>query len=284
MHKKLEAELVSLAHSILQMENKDDVHALQKKAQVLYEKLTLLKFVDGYIYTAIDDVSQETAVEINDTIENVLVDETLKNPKLTVEVEEPISEESVAEKLDEEVVFFDEEIIEVEETIEIIAAEQVIEKPTVENEKPILEQVDEIVVTKKDIDKEHKKDAHTIQFTLEEEFKDAISSDVATRLFERVTKENPKIEEKKEIKPRSLNDSLFTSNLQVGLNDRIAFVKYLFEGSQEDFNRVLSQLNSFKTEDEAKNFIQKFVKPDYNWSTVAEYEERLMNLISRKFL
>lgn len=276
MHKKLEAELVSLAHSILQMENKDDVHALQKKAQILYEKLTLLKFVEGYIDTTNVEALQ-TDVEINDTIENAFVDETLKKSKLTVEVEEPVSEEIVSEELVEEVVFVDEEIIEIEEKIEIIAEEQVIEKPT-------LEQVNEIVETKKDIDKEHKKDASTIQFTLEEEFKDAISSDVATQLFERVTKENPVVEEKKEIKPRSLNDSLFTSNLQVGLNDRIAFVKYLFEGSQEDFNRVLSQLNSFKTEDEAKNFIQKFVKPDYNWSTVAEYEERLMNLISRKFL
>ncbi len=276
MHKKLEAELVSLAHSILQMENKDDVHALQKKAQGLYEKLTLLKFVEGYIDTTIVETLQ-TDVEINDTIENALVDETLKKSKLMVEVEEPVSEEIVSEELVEEVVFVDEEIIEIEEKIEIIAEEQVIEKPT-------LEQVNEIVETKKDIDKEHKKDASTIQFTLEEEFKDAISSDVATQLFERVTKENPVVEEKKEIKPRSLNDSLFTSNLQVGLNDRIAFVKYLFEGSQEDFNRVLSQLNSFKTEDEAKNFIQKFVKPDYNWNTVAEYEERLMNLISRKFL
>ena len=72
--------------------------------------------------------------------------------------------------------------------------------------------------------------------------------------------------------------------MQVGLNDRIAFVKHLFDGSQEDFNRVLSQLNSFKTEDEAKTFVQEFVKSDYNWSASLEYEERLMDLIERKFL
>jgi hypothetical protein len=36
-------------------------------------------------------------------------------------------------------------------------------------------------------------------------------------------------------------------------------VKNLFGGSQEDFNRVVSQLNSFKTQKEAKKFINKMV-------------------------
>ena len=49
MHKKLEAELVSLANSILQMKNKDDINALQKKALDIYEKLTVLRFVENYI-------------------------------------------------------------------------------------------------------------------------------------------------------------------------------------------------------------------------------------------
>ena len=43
--------------------------------------------------------------------------------------------------------------------------------------------------------------------------------------------------------------------VQIDLNDRIVFVKHLFEGNQEDFNRVLSQLNTFKTEKEAKKFM-----------------------------
>ena len=77
---------------------------------------------------------------------------------------------------------------------------------------------------------------------------------------------------------------MFKNNLQIGLNDRIAFVKHLFDGSQEDFNRVLSQLNSFKTENESKKFIDEFVKPDYDWSNKEDYENRLINLIERKFL
>lgn len=292
MHKKLEAELVSLAHSILEMKNKDDVQALHKKAQSIYEKLTLLKFVESYINTP-TDVSQ-TKEEIIDALENEGVAEAPDKAKLNIEVEETISEKPI-EEIEELVGFVEEtiveeEIIEVEETIveepveEFLDEEEsIIEKSADENEIFTQEQVEEIFDTVEGMIKDDKQDLHAIQFTLEEEFKDAISSDVATQLFQRATKESPEIEEKKETKSRSLNDSLFNANVQVGLNDRIAFVKYLFEGSQEDFNRVLSQLNSFKTEDEAKNFIKKFVKPDYNWSAVVEYEERLMNLIVRKF-
>jgi hypothetical protein len=82
---------------------------------------------------------------------------------------------------------------------------------------------------------------------------------------------------------KSLNETLVQKNIQIGLNDRIAFVKHLFEGSQEDFNRVMSQLNSFKEEKEAKRFLNKMVKSDYDWSGKEEYEERFLNLLERKF-
>ena len=106
--------------------------------------------------------------------------------------------------------------------------------------------------------------------TLEEELKDTIPVDVMANLFEMA-------------QPVSLNDTL-TKNIQIGLNDRIAFVKNLFDGSQEDFNRVLSQLNSFKTEKEAIKFINKMVKPDYNWDEQEEFETRFMEIIQRKFV
>ena len=106
--------------------------------------------------------------------------------------------------------------------------------------------------------------------TLEEELEDAISIEVVADLFEKAPQ------------PKSLNDAL-QNNLQIGLNDRIAFVSNLFDGSQEDFNRVVSQINSFKTEKEAKKFVFKMVKPDYDWSKQEEYEKRFMSLIERKF-
>ncbi len=112
--------------------------------------------------------------------------------------------------------------------------------------------------------------------TIQDEFKDAISADYAADLFEKA--------EKIEITKKSLNDKLSQKQVQIGLNDRIAFVKHLFNGSQADFNRVLSQLNSFQTETQAKYFIESVVKPDYNWEGKIEYEERLIVLVERKFL
>jgi hypothetical protein len=83
--------------------------------------------------------------------------------------------------------------------------------------------------------------------------------------------------------PKSLNDKL-VSSIQIGLNDRIAFVKNLFNNQQDDYNRVISQLNTFKTEKEATQFINKMVKPDYNWSEQEELEIRFLEIITRKFV
>ena len=61
------------------------------------------------------------------------------------------------------------------------------------------------------------------------------------------------------------------------------FVKNLFNNQQEDYNRVISQLNTFKSEKEAKQFINKMIKPDYNWSEHEELENRFLEIIERKF-
>lgn len=247
MHKKLEAELVSLANSILQMKNKDDINALHKKALDIYEKLTVLRFVENYIEKKPN--SSQPEEETMDTVQNAWAEEIKFESAVAVEIKEEEAEEKEA--------FLDAKIEE------------------------LFNEGDTIV-------KETSKKSYSLQVSLEDEFKDAISSDVATELFERATKENPvieeKTEEKQENKQRSLNDALYKNNIQVGLNDRIAFVNQLFDGSQQDFNRVVSQLNSFKTEKEAINFIKEFVKPDYDWSAKEEFEQRFINLIERKFL
>lgn len=83
--------------------------------------------------------------------------------------------------------------------------------------------------------------------------------------------------------PKSVNDQLAKGSIQVGLNDRIAFVKHLFNDSQADFNRVLSQLNTLDTYLESMYFIENLVKPDYDWEDKKPYEERLINLIKKRF-
>lgn len=236
MHKKMEAELVSIAHSILQMKNRDDITALHKRAQELHEKLSVLLFIDDYLATTPNAL--ETKEELVEKIEKNIQ----KKPIAKVE------KKKIIEEVVEETIF--------DKSIEV-------EKQKVETlfEIEKKETVIEVKQTKKIL-------------TLEEELKDTVSVDVTADLFQK--------EEK--LTKTSLNDKLKQGNIQVGLNDRIAFVKHLFNHSQADFNRVLSQLNTFKTEKEAQNFVKKMVKPDYDWSGKEEYEERLIDLIERKFL
>ncbi|MDP5097621.1 MAG: hypothetical protein NWP90_08100, partial [Flavobacterium sp.] len=90
-------------------------------------------------------------------------------------------------------------------------------------------------------------------------------------------------QDNQEVKTKSLNDRL-TNGISFGLNDRIAFEKKLFGGSADDFNRVISQLNTFDSFDEASSFITDFVKPDYNnWAGQEEYETRFLEIVEKKF-
>jgi hypothetical protein len=269
MHKKLAADLTSLAHRILQLKNKEDVLVLKQKAYEVYEKLTVLAYVDEYINTTPN--ASETKEEILKKIENVVV-----KKRTETQIEEPFPEEGeeivvefVAEKTDEHVVIAVEEETLTKEEPTLKVVKEIIEQPFDELEKIVFPDDDDdvvVVVVKKELKHVESKKA----VTLEEELEGTISIDIATDLFE------------KPAEKKSLND-LFQTNIQIGLNDRIAFVKNLFEGNQEDFNRVVSQLNTFKTEKEAKKFIHKMVKPDYNWKNQEEYEERFMAIIGRKF-
>ena len=281
MHKKLESDLISLAHSILQMKNKENVFLLKQKAYEIYEKLSVLAFVEEYVnttpgiqvkkeelilkveeaYKVKDQISKEvdeaSKVEvIEEDFKEVLLDVEKEKTNIDIEDSFPKEEKNLKEIADQSI---DEvkEFLEVEEVSET-------EQPFNDLESLIFgdAEIEKIEDPSEDI--QERKD-----LTLEEELDDTIPVDIIADLFE-------------PLKPSSLNDKLQT-NIQIGLNDRIVFVKNLFEGSQEDFNRVISQLNTFKTEKEAKKFITKMVKPDYNWSEKEELENRLITIIEKRF-
>ncbi|MCA0958742.1 hypothetical protein LCL86_06810 [Muricauda ruestringensis] len=82
---------------------------------------------------------------------------------------------------------------------------------------------------------------------------------------------------------KSVNDRL-AKDFQVGLNDKLAFVKHLFNNSMEDYTRVLSQLTTIDTQERSIAFINNMVKPEYNnWKGKEEYEARFVALIERRF-
>ncbi|HCP41702.1 MAG TPA: hypothetical protein DIT65_07895 [Cryomorphaceae bacterium] len=82
---------------------------------------------------------------------------------------------------------------------------------------------------------------------------------------------------------KSLNDRLAGGVLKFGLNDRIGFVKDLFDGSAEDFNRVVSQLNTLVTLLEAQEFLTTHIAPEYGWENKEETAERFMAALEQRF-
>ena len=236
MHKKLEGELVSLAHQILQMKNKDEVLALRDKARALYENLAVLAFVDHYIETTPNtDISKEELLK--------KIDKTLKiKPEKKSTVAQPAKKEVEVKK---------------ESEPQVPKKEETVFEPKFDSVKIDLQTL------------------KSNQISSKEEFRDAISADKTSTLFDD--------DDVQESGKKTLNDALTKKTIAVGLNDRIAFVNNLFNYDQSAFNRVLSQLNTFETEDQARAFLNDTVKPDYDWSNKEEYEERLLALIERKF-
>lgn len=326
MKKRLEAELLSIAHRILKLKNKSEVDQLYHETQKLYETLTILKFYgDNY-----EQVKSEIAVD--DFEEKLSTSSEEKTPETPVAVVEPIlveepKEEIIAETKEEEVIET-EVIAEVEtepETEEepIIVGEITLEEeeieeeentPAVEASEEVEEEVEEeaLADSKDEMDfgaifelaaespneiedeKVHVEEvkAETKQIS----FEDLLGENYTEPVFVKpndVTKpaaKKEKTEEKSEVivdreegKSLSLNDKL-SKTINIGLNDRIGFVKFLFGDSTEDYNRVLSQLNTFSSFEEAKDFIEEIIKPDYNnWEGVDDYAERFIELVEKKF-
>ena len=184
-------------------------------------------------------------------------------------LEKETKEENLPQEIEEEIEPEIELNIEIPEpVVEEVVKEEVQEelKPLIEEEQVPLSLNDLFVPTFDGIKEDMSQKA---------EFRDTISLDETENLFQ-TKKEEPR--------QLSLNDKLVGSSIQVGLNDRIAFVNKLFNFSQSDFNKALTRLNECKSKDEALKYFQYQVKPNYNWKGKEELEDRLVNLIERKFI
>ncbi|MDI5886851.1 MULTISPECIES: hypothetical protein [Flavobacterium] len=319
MKKKLEADLISIAHRILQLKNKSDINQLYLETQKLYEKLSVLRFVEEHFSEAKPTIGIQ---EINREIESIFDKTESVQPEAKAIIEKTVVEEIAETPLEQATTTADESesetnIVE-EETIEVPLEETISnEEVTLEEEKeePIIEE--EIVVEEKETSAPEMA-AFTPAFELSQEeeveteveapkkmepvqisFEDLLGGNYHDTQFVKVQQieniptavviETPKeivAEEEETVEPKtvSLNEKL-AKGINIDLNDRIAFIKHLFGNSSEDYNRVLNQLITFDTFYETRDFIQEMVKPDYNnWEGKQEYEERFMDIIEKKFL
>lgn len=246
MKKKLESELISIAHRILKLKGKEDVIKMHTEAKELFEKLSVLKFAHENFDEEIPSMDDKSSIfdivgaafnnKISDNIE--VEDKTYVNLDVN---DDPVITEPLMETIKDMVAQMPHETQAVDDLFEKAA-------PKTPEIKENLEDL-------------------TLGF---EEMP----------VFEPVKKdENPILNEKK-----SLNDKLKSGGLKIGLNDKIAFIKHLFDGENEDYDRVISQLNTKESFKNAKDFIETMVKPDYNnWVNKEEFETRFMEIIEGKF-
>ena len=82
---------------------------------------------------------------------------------------------------------------------------------------------------------------------------------------------------------KSLNDK-FSKGLNIDRNDRLAFIKNLFDQSPNEFQRAISQLATLESWQEAEKFVKEMIKPDYDhWKGKETYEERFLKIIENNF-
>ncbi len=316
MKKKLEADLISIAHRILKLKNKSDINQLYLETQKLYEKLTVLKFIDENFGTAKPTIGRS---EIESEVEAIFEKEEITPAVIKTEEETPVT---VAETI-VEVAPEPEVIEEIKEEIISEVPEEVTPEPVIETiEEPVFETRRETETTEElsfktisDLKPINDfKPAFELEKIEEPKIETASKSEPVQISFEdlginygdaqfvkvdsfEALSPAPPISEFKEIKtpvetailesskPKTvpLNEKL-AKGFHIDLNDRIAFTKNLFGNNTEDYSRVLNQLLTFDNYNEAQEFIENMVKPDYNnWEGKDDYAERFMGIVEKKF-
>lgn len=329
MKKRLEADLISIAHRILQLKDKSDVNQLYLETQKLYEKLSVLKFIEENYGDTKPTIGSYS--EIEKEIENIYNKEEASLPIETQTSKDSTTIEETPEKIQETIVATTTEApIEIENPDDEIPSEEVIalEEAELENNDIEFEEQEPEIEAEEEIEEENEvvevpafkaafeltqepeeetKKQEPLQISFEEllgldysepdfvkvdEIPASSTKDIvfeAPKTTEEPIEETPvekavETTEKTAPKATTLNDKL-SKGIEIDLNDRIAFVKHLFGNSNEDYNRVMSQLITFDNFYETKSFIDDMVKPDYNnWEGKEEYEDRFMEIIEKKFL
>lgn len=262
MKKSLKEELVSLAHLILQLKEGTSYEQMAHEARKVYEKLAVLAYAEKLEKSDLPTIGLEKLEESLEVLEeDSIVKEQAKSTLSPLEME-AVNQEKFLENRSNDHHRPDGTLFNEEEPVHEPVIEKI--KDMVAEMPPEAAAIDELVesIAPKTYQKNDMLD---------------IGGEYAeTPIFEPLV-------EAMEDKPKNLNERL-KAGLKVGLNDKLAFVKHLFKGNNEDYLRVVSQLETFTTMEEAQDFINKMIKPDYNnWEGKEEYEERFMQIVSSKF-
>ena len=263
MKKQLESELVSIAHKILKLTGREDLGKMQTEIELLYQKITILKFIEGHHGGQVPE-SIETDSSFFESIE------TVQEPSETgVNLQAPKKEENNQLEQELEISGFE---IENTESQAPLAADQVEDKI----EEQVEEETEEETEEESPEPEAQQEEAMSLPSEpTEHDLSELSPSYNQLPIFDAIEKAPQQT---------SLNDQLKSQGFQVGLNDRLAFVKNLFENSNEDYDRVLSQLSTLDSYEEATSLLSAIIKPEYNnWDGQEDIEARFLEIIEKKF-
>lgn len=288
MKKKIVADLTSLAHKVLQLKNHETA-ALKDAAHQLYEKLSVLDFIEKHYDATLPTIGKSQALAVLEDAAATKVPDVNQIEKPTpVDVVKDTVPEKIEEPIEDTVEFDSNDLSElfvpVEDMREVMDLPGIATIHKMVDEFPDLEEITPVH------ENPSVNEVPSVPPVPVAPPPVPLPAPPVLDDLEKFTKEfqsMPEFERKVNVaavdKPQSINDRL-NKGLTIGINDRLGFVKNLFGGSDQDLNRVLSQLNSMETFSDAKNFVTTMVKPDYNnWSGKESFEERFMELLERNY-
>lgn len=193
MKKKLEADLISIAHRILQLKNKSDINQLYLETQKLYEKLSVLRFVEehfGDVKPTIGTIEIEKQIEhafnkeesaqldtrkVIDEVKEEVVETPLEQNTETIGIVQPATNIFVDEVISEEEVI-ETPIEEEEEIDELVTDGEILTNRTTEPETaPFIpafnletQEESEIEEPKKEVEIEVPKKNEAVQISFED--------------------------------------------------------------------------------------------------------------------
>ena len=256
MKKKLESELISIAHRVLKLTGREDLNKMQDEVALLYQKISILKFLQTHFNGEIpEEVAREASFfnALEGAFSNKVSDTVEIDEKVYVNMDNQCNEllmEPATEKIKDIVAQMPQETAAVDALVDDVNSSDVVEEDLSElspsfGQLPIFEPLDS-----------------------DSEPEETLAMDDSLTA----------------IKKTSLDEKLKKTGFQIGLNDRLAFVNHLFQNNNEDYDRVISQLNTMDSFEEISDFIQNIIKPDYsNWEDKGDYETRFLEILQQKF-
>lgn len=268
MKKKMQKEIQNLGRELLEADAQFSTSEFQKKTIALYEKLCVLQYLENQL----EGTNQPDSAEKAESYDS----KSFREQNWFTEPE-PIPRPQHKEDLVEPLI----------EKIKDLVAQMPTESEQVD------EILDQILPEKKYMKNDLEEFASNYQQTPTFERKPSAEAPKNTTVLEeRHPAKGVEVptESKRLIadlgmseKPRSINDSA-GNGMQIGLNDRLAYIKHLFSGDDKQYEETLKKITTMQSYAQAETHIKTKIKPQHNfWLQKDMFAERFMAAVERKF-